>query len=183
MLNGNYKLIDLKNIEIKSGATGATIDGVYDAIDKATMPVKVINVNKAGTKLVSNFGQGVRKSDSDYYVDLGDGTELKVTSSDKVTYADKSGGGSAETGYVEITFTDGVGVIGETHKKDINVLKVTIKESDATVVNNYYTPFVQLGSKVLIPVYSTVETVSTLTALYEVHYIGVSATVTKITLS
>lgn len=179
-MNGNYKLIDLKNIEIKSGSTGATIDGVYDAIDKATMPVKVINVNKNGTKLVTNFGQGVRKSGSNYYVDLGDGTELKVTEADKVTYANKSGGSDVEIGYIGIEFVDGTGTIDDTHKKDLNSLNITIKESSATVAT-FTSGIVNIGGKVLVPAYDN--STKVLSALYEVTYGGVVATITKITLS
>ena len=156
-MNGNYKLIDLKNIEIKSGSTGATIAGVYDAIDKATMPVKVINVNKNGTKLVANFGQGVRKFGGNYYVDLGDGTELKVTEADKVTYANKSGGSaSVETGVIVLNGT-ATELGGEytvtptlTNMKDINSLRVTIVENSVAVVTTFNTPFVPVGGTVYI---------------------------------
>ena len=181
-MNGNYKLIDLKNIEIRSGSTGATIEGIYNAIDKATMPVKVINVNKNGTKLVTNFGQGVRKSSGNYYVDLGDGTELKVTDADKVTYANKpTPSADVETGFITVTITDGTAVLNTEHAKTLNALDIIIVESDVTLVNHYISELVVTGTSVLVPI----ETENVLTALYEVKYLGpiAGAIATKITLS
>lgn len=180
-MNGNYKLIDLKNIEIKSGSTGATIVGVYDAIDKATMPIKLINVNKNGTKLVTNFGQGVRKSSGNYYVDLGDGTELKVTSADKVTYGNKpTPSADVETGFITVTITDGIAVVNTENAKTLNALDITIVESDVTLVTHYISELVEIGSSVLVPIKTDV-----LTAIYEVKYVGplAGALATKITLA
>ena len=212
-MNGNYKLIDLKNIEIKSGSTGATIDGVYDAIDKATLPVKVINVNKNGTKLVANFGQGVRKSGGNYYVDLGDGTELKVTSANKVTYADKSSGGASDLGdLTDVTLntpTNGqVLKYNSTSEKWENadlrgIVKLIFTDGTGTVdatlakdVNSLEITVIE-SSETIVNRYTTgyvpigadidiaVANLGVLSAIYKVKYVGPIAggLITKITLS
>lgn len=80
MRNGGYKIIDLKGVDVKSGAT---IEGVYAAVKETLKPIVLAGLNINGTEYKDLFVNFIASGSN--YVGKVDTITITITNADLIT--------------------------------------------------------------------------------------------------